>query len=192
VSIFDLVLIASVLLSIATLAAAGLVAAVGRFRFAWQILRTWGIGVAVYLGIVVIVSLFTKPRLLAIGEDACFDDWCIAVEHIDKAQAGRLQKYSVTFRLSSRARRVSQRERNLETYLRDDRGSRYEANAAASSGEPFDVLLRPGDSVQAMRVYELPPEATHPQLMIAHNGFPIWWFIIGQGPFHKGIVLPLP
>jgi hypothetical protein len=185
--IFDLVLILSVLLSFVTLLAVGVIAATGRVRLAARMLGVWGLCVAFYLTIVVIVSIFTKPRDLAIGEDACFDDWCIAVDHVEHAPTSGPRTYIVTFRLSSRARRVSQREHNLIAYLRDADGRRYEAGPA-SNELPFDTLLTPGQTLQTTRVYGLPPGTEQPQLVIKHEGgFPIGWFIIGEGPFAKGI-----
>ena len=105
--IFDLVLILSVLLSLVTLVTAGLIAVTGRFGLAGRIFSAWGLAAAAYLAIVLIVSLFTKPRLLQVGEDACFDDWCVAVDHVEQTGSGAAPRtYLVTFRLSSRARRV--------------------------------------------------------------------------------------
>jgi hypothetical protein len=182
--IFDLVLIASVLLSLVTLLLAAGLAVTGRFRVAGRVVRAWGLAVAVYLAIVMIVSLFTRPRALAIGEDACFDDWCIAVERIDRGP----QRCAVGFRVSSRARRISQRERHLVVYLRDDHGQRHEAEPVAA-GEAFDVLLGPGQSIHTTRTFDVPADAAvRGQLVITHEGgFPIAWFIIGEGPFHKPI-----
>jgi hypothetical protein len=189
-SIFDLVLIASVLLSVATLSSASAIAATGHFALAWRVLRGWILCATAYLGVVVIVSLFTRPRLLAYGEDQCFDDWCIAVERVERMQSAAARTYAVTFRLSSRARRVSQRERNVVAYLRDADGRRYDPDSA--DGEPFAVLLEPGQSVRTMRFYDLPPGAEPPRLVIAHEGgFPIGWFIIGEGPFAKGTLVAM-
>ena len=40
---------------------------------------------AIYLCVVIAVSLSTPRREIAMGEDRCFDDWCIAVESISGA-----------------------------------------------------------------------------------------------------------
>lgn len=191
--VFDLVLILTVLASLATLITVAIIAVTGRLALAGRMLVGWGLCVAAYLCLVVVVSLFTHPRLLAIAESACFDDWCIAVDHIDKAAApgAETQTYSVTFRLSSRARRITQRERNFVAYIRDAEGRRYDTSPV-TMGEPFDVQLGPGQSVRTTRVYQLPATAQNPQLVLAHEGgFPIGWFIIGQGPFSKGILVAM-
>jgi hypothetical protein len=193
VGIFDLVLIFTVLASIATLIAVAVVAVTGRFALAGRMLFGWGLCIAAYLGIVVIVSLFTPPRLLAIGENACFDDWCVAIDHVEKTHApeAETQTYAVTFRLSSRARRVRQRERNFVPYIRDADGRRYDTSLV-TMGEPFDVELGPGQSVRTTRIYQLAATAQNPQLVLAHEGgFPIGWFIIGEGPFSKGILVAM-
>jgi hypothetical protein len=145
--------------------------------------------VIAYLAIVLVASLFTRPRDLALGEDACFDDWCIAVERIERAPVATTPGYLITFRLSSRARRVSQRERHLAIYLMDERGQRYEPRVQ-DSDQPFDVLLSPGQVLRTSREFNAPPADLGRHLVITHEGgFPIGWFIIGQGPFTKGIQL---
>jgi len=188
--IFDLVLIASVLMSVLALLVVAGLAATGRFASAGRVLRAWIIYVAAYLAVVVVVSLFTRPRELPIGENACFDDWCLAVERIERGPAPS-HTATVAFRLSSRARRISQRERYVSVYLLDGRGQRSEPRSPANA-EPFDVLLAPGQTIHTLREFDLPGDASAARLVITHEGgFPIGWFIIGEGPFRKGIQLPI-
>lgn len=190
-SVFDLLLIASVLLSLVTLVVAAGFAVTGRFRVAGWILRLWGSYAIAYFTVVLVVSLFTRPRELVLGEDVCFDDWCIAVERIDRAPVASTPGYLMAFRLSSRARRVSQRERYLAVYLMDERGQRYEPRLQQGD-TPFDVVLSPGQVRRTSRAFAAPPANLRRHLVITHEGgFPIGWFIFGQGPFAKGIQLPI-
>jgi hypothetical protein len=192
VGIFDLVLIASVMLSLLTLLVAIGFAIARRWRSALQLLAAWGIYVAIYLAVVVVVSLFARPRQLSTDENLCFDDWCIAVEHVDHGVViGSPANYRAQFRLASRARRRPQRERYVTVYLLDARGERFESHTP--DGEPpFDALLYPGDTVHTTREFDLPQDVTPTRLVITHQGgFPIGWFIIGQGPFSQGAQLSL-
>jgi hypothetical protein len=125
-----------------------------------------------------------------LGELRCFDDWCISVEHADR----QASTYAVTFKLSSQARRVSQREKDLHVYLTDSQGRRFDP-APDPSAIPFDVLLGPGESVETTRSFTLPGDERHVGVMVAHEGsycFP-GCFIIGDevNPLHKRTIVRL-
>jgi hypothetical protein len=103
----------------------------------------------------------------------------MTVENVSRKPINAGAAYSVTLRLSSRARRVSQRENGVVVYLTDDRGRRYELIPEASA-VPLNVLLRPQESIIATRVFELPADVHEVGLILTHRGgFPIGWFIIG-------------
>lgn len=158
-----------------------------------RILRGYGIGAGVYLGIVVLVSVFSPRRVLNVGDPRCFDDWCIAAESVSRKPAQAGISYIVTLRLSSRARRVSQRENGVIVYLTDDHGHRYDPTPDESD-VPLNVLLRPQESFAVTRIFEVPADAHEVSLVIAHaGGFPIGWFIIGYETwFHKPTMVRLP
>lgn len=189
--IFDLVFIVSVLLALTTLAIAAGLAIMRRFRTALLALVACVAYIAIYLIIVVFISLVRQPRELAVGENACFDDWCIAVERIEQTRVGVGATYRIAFRVTSQAKRRPQRERNLAVYLIDAHALRYDAHLPDGE-QPFDVLLAPGDTVRTAREFEVPVPDARPRLVITHEGgFPIGWFIIGHGPFYKGIEVSL-
>ncbi len=164
-----------------------------QYARALRLLRTYGIGLALYFGIVILVSVFLPRHVLRVGEAQCFDDWCIAVDKVDRASAGAKIRYKIALALSSRARRVSQRENNIVVYLSDRDGRRYdpipEQSAVAST-----VLLQPAESVTATRVFEVPVAARDIGLVMTHEGgFPIGWLIIGYETwFRKPTIVPLP
>ena len=192
-SIFDLLFIAVFLASLITLLAAAIFAIQGRGRLSLRILRVCGICAGIYLGAVVFASAILPREILKIGEPRCFDDWCIGVQTMQRLRSQAGLSYKVTFQLSSRARRVSQRENGLAVYVTDARGRRFDP-VADPSAVPFDVLLQPQEAVIATRVFELPANITQPGLVLAHEGgFPIGWFIIGyESWFRKSAILPLP
>ena len=85
----------------------------------------------------------------------------------------------------AKPKRISQREKNLAVYLTDSTGRRFDP-IASESDVPWSVLLKPGDSVDVTRIFKVPASAADLGLVIAHEGgFPITWFIIGQGPIRK-------
>jgi hypothetical protein len=189
-SLFDLLFIALFLISLVTLLAAAI-----RGRRATGILRIWAICFVIYMAIVFAVALATPQRVYAIGEDRCFDDWCIAVEAADRAPAPRGILYTVTLRVSSRARRVTQREKGANVYLTDDRGRRFDA-APDPSATPLDVQLEPGQAARAKHTFLVPPDARDLGLAFFHEGsycFP-GCFVIGEdsNPLHKRAIVRLP
>jgi hypothetical protein len=190
---FDLLFILLFLISVVTLLTAAVAAIRG--RRAAGILGVWTICVAIYLAGVAAVALATPQRVYAVGEDRCFDDWCIAVESADRSPAPQGILYTVTLRVSSRARRVTQREKGANVYLTDDRGRRFDATPDPSA-TPLDVSLEPGQAVRAKRTFLVPTDAHDVGLAFFHEGsscFP-GCFIIGEdsNPLHKHAVVRLP
>jgi hypothetical protein len=190
---FDLLFILLFLTSVVTLLTAAVAAIRG--RRAAGILRVWAICFAAYMALVFVVALATPQRVYAVGEDRCFDDWCIAVEAADRSPAPQGILYTVTLRVSSRARRVTQREKGASVYLTDDRGRRFDA-APDPSAEPLDIPLEPGQAARAKRTFLVPPDAHDVGLAFFHEGsycFP-GCFIIGEdsNPLHKRSVVRLP
>jgi hypothetical protein len=125
---------------------------------------------------VILVSLFSARREYRLSERQCFDDWCVAVKGATQAQAGQGATYHVTLALSSKARRISQRERNLVVYLTDESGRRFEP---VPGGAPMDVMLTPGQAVEVTRDFMVPRDARGLGVVVTHEGgFPIGWLII--------------
>lgn len=184
-SIFDLLFIGAFLAMVGAVSTAVVFAIGGQGARAIRVLRGLGIGMAAYFGMVILVSLVAPQRVLEVGDPECFDDWCVTVEAVERTPAGTNVGYSVALRLSSRARRVAQRENNLSVYLTDHRGRRYDP-VPDKSAVPFNVLLQPQESVPVTRVFAVPPDAHELGLVIAHEGgFPIGWFIIGYDTWFR-------
>jgi hypothetical protein len=162
----------------------------GQSATAFHLLRNLGICAGLYLLTAIAVHLLLPLRVLNIGDAQCSDDWCITVESV-KRPPGREIYYEVILRISSRARRVSQRERGLSTYLIDGRGRRFDP-APEISQMPLDVKLEPEQSVTATRTFRIPADARQLNLVVAHeDGIPMHWFIIGRSPFDKSTVVRL-
>jgi hypothetical protein len=209
VSVFDLVFIAVFFTTVASLVLALWALVRGRYRKARRIAVRLGAFVAVYMGMVVVVSILTPQRVLGMGEDRCFDDWCLAADQCSLTRAiGRGAAvaeahgtfYVVTMRVSSRAGRVAQRAPDAEVYLVDSQGSKYDPSPEgqrayeASHGEsrPLSTRLEPREDFSTVRVFDLPVDAHDVGLVVAHGEGP-GWFIIGnsQSLLHKRTVIRL-
>jgi len=163
----------------------------GHGKNALRILKIWLTSAAVYIGIVGLVAVATPRRIIALGEERCFDDWCIAVTRANRQ--GSI--YTVTLRLSNRARRVEQREKGVHIYLTDRQGRRFDP-APTPAAIPLDVRLQPGEADETERSFNVPNDARDVGLVVAHEGsfcFP-GCFIIGEdaNPLRKPAVVPLP
>ena len=185
-TLFDLLFIVLFLTAIGVLAAAMIAALRGRRDRALRRLRRLGIGAGSYMVVVTLVSLLSPRRVAARGEDQCSDDWCIAVTDIARAGTGALDTFHVAFRLSSRARRVTQRERFVVACMRDRTGRRYDASPQDGQ-PPFDTPLGAGESITTSRTFAVPAHAAGLGVVVAREGgfgFP-GCCIIGDGLFHK-------
>jgi hypothetical protein len=173
VTVFDLLFLVLFLACLATLIAAAIAALRGRRGRSLVILGRLGIAAALYFCAVILVSALSPQRFSAVGADQCSDDWCIAVQGVRRDTTNAGISYQVTFRLSSRARRVVQRERFVVVYLRDGRGGRYSPVTEAGA-VPFDTLLQPGETVAAIRRFVVPADASVAGLVVAREG--AGWF----------------
>jgi hypothetical protein len=126
VTIFDLLFLLLVLAALASLLTAAVAALRGRRAQAISVLRRTAVTAVTYFAVIVLVSLLTPQRFVDVGAPQCSDDWCITVEGIqEQAPREDAVPYAVTFRISSRARRVSQRERFVAVHLLDEEGRSY-------------------------------------------------------------------
>jgi len=189
-TLFDLLFILLFFTALSVLVSCLVSALRGRRAQAGRRLRTLGVAVLVYMAIVAGVSLLTPRRVLAVGEDQCSDDWCIAVQGATRSGDSAI---AVTFRIASRALRVTQRERFVVVYLRDVSGRRYDPDPAPGQ-PPFDVELGPGAFVGTQREFHVALHTAGLGVVVTRAGdvpFPRCC-IIGTGLFHKDPVVPIP
>jgi len=97
-TVFEPLFLLLVLGSFGTLITAVVSAWCGQGERAGRIVLWWLLCAAVYLTVVMVVSIVRPRRVYKVGETQCFDDWCITV-----TDARRGQPYEVSLRLSSRA-----------------------------------------------------------------------------------------
>lgn len=194
-SIFDLLFVLVFLsMGVSTLAAL-LLWATGRRPAALRVARLIGIGVVVYGVALVIVSEISPSRELALGQDRCYDDWCIAVVEAGPQNGDAGDAYAVTFQLTNRAQRVAQREQGLVVYLLDQADRHYEARDVGDE-PPFDVRLRPNEHLRTTRRFDVPASVGPFRLAIVHEGWAAGpgLFIIGDDSswLHQPTIVVLP
>ena len=142
-------------------------------------------------------------------QNRCFDDWCLSVEQVVQqpivGSAPMLVRAQgvfdlVTVRVSSRARRVSQRALDAQVYLLDARRQRYNPDpagqqaldASGHGGQPLDSELAPGGSFTRTVVFDVPKGLSHLVLVVTHGLFPDV-LVIGsdQSFLHKPTIIRL-
>lgn len=143
----------------------------GHRAAARRLLRRLAVAAVGYLAVVVATALAVPGRVLALGEDDCSDDWCIAVTDGRPAPGTDANTWDVTFRLSSRARRVSQSERGVLAYVRDGAAHRYDGERGPSD-PPFDVRLDPSQVLFTHRRFLLPAGAAPREVVLTRAGIP--------------------
>lgn len=172
-TLFDLIFLGNFLASLVTLGRVCYLLVRGRREAARRTVLGLTVSIGAYTLVLVIVSLSSRQKVLAIGEPQCFDDWCIAVEAVTRQQSiGNTQAngvfYVITARVSSRAKRRRQRETDVYAYLTDSRGRRFDVSPtgqsalrqAGLSGEPLTAFVDPGGAFEsrlAFDVYCEPP-----------------------------------
>jgi hypothetical protein len=188
-TVFEPLFILLFLAAFITLVVAAVAAATGRRPRAFTILRRLAICAAVYFAIVLIVAATSTPHVYHIGDPQCFDDWCITIADATEARTDSAETWTVTVRISSRAKRVTQSETGATVYLTDSLHRRFDL-APGTPVMPLDARLQPGESIESVRFYKLPPDARRVGLVYTHEGvFPIGDFIIGENEwFHKTVV----
>lgn len=191
-TIFEPLFLLLFLATVVTLITAAVAVLRGQRPRALRILRRLAIGAGAYFAAVLLVAFFSTPPVHQVGETMCFDDWCITVADAKRTPGASGQSWKVTLRISSRARRITQRENYAAVYLIDSRGRKFHSDPASAT-VPLDSRAGPGESIDATRVFELPPDASDVRLVFTHEGgFPIWAFIIGENQlFHNATVVKL-
>jgi hypothetical protein len=187
-TLFDLLLIFSVLVTAGTLLIILYQSIRRRWTAAGRILVWLGAYWGAYMAVLLIVSLSAPQRVIPAREDQCFDDWCMAVDHVEVSGGAQ---YAVTLRISSRALRVSQRELDARIQLMDGQGRTYDPRPADDQ-PPLSTPLPPGGSFETTRVFDLPSGARD-VVLIRVSGPGPGWFVIGDSGslLHRRTVMRL-
>lgn len=185
-NLFELLFRGLALMAVALLARVVRQAVAGSWVAARRLARRLAIGVAIYLGIVIVVSIFSQRLEYRVGDRQCFDDWCFTVSAVARRADGARDVVRVDLTLTNLARGTAMGERGTVVYVVDDEGHRYDPLPDPTE-RAFAERVPPGQSVATTRHFAVPHGARTLGLIYTHEGgFPIGWLVIGEtGWFRK-------
>lgn len=133
----------------------------------------WIAGIwAIYMAVLVSVSMKQPQKVVAIGQDQCFDEMCFAVTGVQELpgylirDGSRLVRVSV--RISNHGKQKPQSEKLLKAYLMDKQGRRW-AESTAISGVRLTGRVAAGNSVVSEPVFKVAKDATGLRLVLTHG-----------------------
>jgi len=151
------------------------------WRGAWWIAGIW----AVYVGVLLAVSLVQGQREIAPGGAQCFDEMCFRVVGADEVEGfwvkGQERERLVRVRVmvTNRGRGRPQSEALIRAYLLDGQGRRLE-EVRGLSGVRLTTRLTAGDSMVSEPVFRVPKGATDLGLVLTHGGWQPGVLVIGD------------
>jgi len=128
-------------------------------RHSLWIVAVWMIYMAVLIG----VSLTQPQKVVALGQNRCFDEMCFAVTGMQELPGYLIQDGSrlirVSVRISNHGKEKRQSEGLIQAYLIDRQGRRWEESTAVS-GVQLTAKVAAGDSVVSQPVFKVAGDAT--------------------------------
>ncbi len=187
-TLFDLLFLVVFLATLIALIVAAYKSLRGRIAQAGRVLVGVVLFWAIYLCVVIAVSLSTPRRVIAMGEDRCFDDWCIAVEGV----SGGSGKLSANLRVSSVAKRIQQGAPDTFVYLEDVDGKRYPSRPTGDQPS-FATRIGPGESFKTVREFGVPEGVRIAGLVVRHGSTGPGAVVIGDDSalFHKPAIVKI-
>lgn len=179
-----------------------------RFVQTGRLLLFYGLGLALYFSIVIIVGLVSPQRIVPMKVDRCFDEWCVAVNDVRiQGELGDVKSdgnfYIIKLQISNHSRGRAQRAASAAIHLLGEQGQSYDVSPEGQlafetlNGDtpPLTLLMEPGQSYITYQVFNLPKNVGALSLTIEHPvGFSPGWFVIGDESslFHKPTIVHLP
>ena len=151
---------------------------------------------AAYLAVLMAASLIQPQKIVAIGQDQCFDEMCFAVMGVEEVpgflihDGSRLVRVSV--RVSNRGRDETHSDKPLRAYLVDAQGRRWEESMGIS-GVRLTAAVPAGSSVMSEAVFKVAKDASGLVLVLTHGRWQPGTLVIG-GPdslLHRRTIVPL-
>ncbi len=159
----------------------------------------WICGIwAVYLVVLICVSLAQRQRVVSLGQEQCFDDLCFAVTKAEKLPvffgrnqpADGSQLVRVTIKARNRGRGKTQAEGLLRAYLVDSQGRRWQ-ELPGLSGNRLTTRIAAGSTVISEPVFKLTGDANGLGLILTHGRWQPGVMVIGNSDswWHKRTVV---
>ncbi len=157
---------------------------------------TWVIYVAVVIG----VSVVQPGRVVALGQEQCFDEMCFAVMKVDEVpgffgpnhgpDGSRLLR--VVVRVTNKGRAKTQSEALLRAYLVDAEGRRWE-EVSGLSGNRLTTRVVAGGTMMSEPVFKVAGNASGLGLVLTHGRWQPGVLVIGDSDswWHKRTVVDL-
>jgi hypothetical protein len=156
----------------------------------------WLAGVwVVYLVVVVVVSLAQKQRVVAMGQDQCFDEMCFAVARVDEVPGFLVHDGQRLLRVSVRVTNKGHKTENealMRAYLVDAQGRRW-GESPGLSGVRLTTKVGAGKSVVSQPVFDVSADASGLGLVFTHGQRQPGLLVIGDSDsmLHRRTVVPL-
>lgn len=158
------------------------------------VLAAW---IGVYAALLLLFSLTSRTRYLAIGQERCFDEMCFSVTGVTTSPTlGEAHAkgvfYIVSVQLHSEAKRTAQRPSQAELFVVDAQGRHYTQmfNAGDELGLPvgqplttaqvWDRKLQPGETLARTIAFDLPAGVEQPGLVLSEGIGPLGVIVIGD------------
>ncbi len=156
----------------------------------------WLVGVwVIYAGVLVVVSLVQKQKVVAMGEPQCFGQMCFAVTRVEQVPGFLIRDGRRLLRVSVQVANHGaslQGEQRIRAYLIDAQGRRWDESVGVS-GIRLDARIGAGDTVSSEPVFKIAGDATGLRLVFTRGrGLP-WALVIGDSDsvLHRRTVVDL-
>ena len=149
---------------------------------------------ALYMAMLVTVSLMQPQKVLSFGQDQCFDEMCFAVTGVQELPGYLIQDGSrlvrVSVRISNHGKKKTQSEGLIQAYLVDNQGREW-AESTGVSGVRLTARVAAKDSVISQPVFKVAKDATGLRLIFTHGHRQPGVLVIGDSDslFHKRTVV---
>lgn len=159
-------------------------------RHSLWIVAVWTVYMAILLG----TSLRQPQKVVALGQDQCFDEMCFAVTDVNELPGYLIQDGSrlvrVSVRISNHGKAKMQSEKLIRAYLIDKQG-RHWAESTAVSGVRLTARVAAGDTVISQPVFKVAGDATNLELVFTHGERQPGLLVIGDSDslLHKRTVV---
>jgi hypothetical protein len=206
-TVYDLVFIIGLVCAVVALIVAAVQGIRGRRQSAARTLLRTAVAVAAYIAIVVVVSLATPRRTLPQSERRCWDEWCLTVERVTRADSlgpsavAALDDYLyvVDVRISNLGKGRAQRENGVVLYLLDASGRRYDPDfqseralvSAGRAGDALDTQMPAGGSFVHRVAFRVPRNAAGLGLVKEGSGPQALIIADNESLFHKRTITRL-
>jgi hypothetical protein len=176
-------------------------AGVGLSRLRGEQLRVrrgivWLAGVwAMYLVVLIGVSLVQKQKVVAVGQPQCFDNMCFTVTGVEEVKGflihDQRRLVRVTVRVTNRGRSAKS-DGLMQAYLVDAQWRRWKESTGVN-GVGLTAKVAAGDSVTSQPVFKLAGDATGLKLVLTHGWKQSGVLVIGDSDslLHRKTVVEL-